>query len=224
MATSQTTQVGSTSIIGIASLKNARQDSDGDRTKAIIFDAQFYLAPGSTTVDISKYFVYANITRYGLSTNIRATELEPEDYHFVGDIVWLVPAEVEDACIPAYVHATGTATAVDTSNATFNVDSYQYTYAFRSPQLFLIHAMILDSPRYKTKKPVPSNNSYVGIAGWLTRINPTGHDSEDRFYVDVNNITFLGHPPTIPVQSSDLALSPATPTHKCGLYDFDSPS
>ncbi|KAF8256837.1 hypothetical protein EI94DRAFT_1820143 [Lactarius quietus] len=116
MAISQTPPVGSASIIGITSLENARQDSDSDQTKAIIFDAQFYLAPGSTA---------ANITKYGSSATVRATELEPEDYHFVGDIVWLVPAEVEDACIPAYVHATGTATAVDTSTATFHVNSYQ---------------------------------------------------------------------------------------------------
>ncbi|KAF8267121.1 hypothetical protein EI94DRAFT_1830264 [Lactarius quietus] len=238
MTTPQSLQVGSASIIGIACLENARQDSDGDQTKALIFDTQFYVAPGATVVgalryfnannlifeDIGKYFVYANITKYSSSATVRATELEPEDYDFVGDIVWLVPADIEDARVPAYIHATGTATTVDTTNATFHVDSYQYTYAFRSQQLFPIHALIPDSPRYKSKKPIPANNSYVGIAGRLTRICPTSQDSENRFHIDVDNVTFLGRPPTIPVRSSDTAPLPATPTRKRGLYDFDSPN
>ncbi|KAF8264887.1 hypothetical protein EI94DRAFT_1702900 [Lactarius quietus] len=97
------------------------QDSDSDRTKAIIVDAQFYLALGSTIIDVGKYFVYANITKYGPSASVRVTKLQPKGYHFMGDMVW-------------------------------------------SQQLFLIHAMIPDSPHYKTKKLIPSNNSYVGIA------------------------------------------------------------
>ncbi|KAF8264849.1 hypothetical protein EI94DRAFT_1805221 [Lactarius quietus] len=80
MSSSHPMQIGSASIIGIASLENAQQDSDGDHTKAIIFDTQFYIAPGMTAIgalqyfnadniifeDVNKFFVYANIAQIAL--------------------------------------------------------------------------------------------------------------------------------------------------------------
>jgi hypothetical protein len=74
----------------------------------------------------------------------------------------------------------------------FNLDAYQYTYAFHSQQIFPIHTLILDSLHYKSKKPITANNSYVGIAGCLTHISPSGSESGNPFYIDVDNVTFLG--------------------------------
>ncbi|KAF8274205.1 hypothetical protein EI94DRAFT_1696141 [Lactarius quietus] len=230
--TPQSLQVGSASIIGIACLQNARQDSDGDQTKVLIFDAQFYVAPGATVVgalhyfntnnlifeDIGKYFVYANITKYSSSATVRATELEPKDYDFIVDIVWIVPADIEDTWGQQQQSTRQMRLSMLILINTLMPSGHN------SQQLFPIHALIPDSPRYKSKKPIPANNSYVGIASRLTRICPTSEDSENRFYIDVDNITFLGRPPTIPIRSSDTAPLPATLTCKCGLYDFDSPS
>ncbi|KAF8256427.1 hypothetical protein EI94DRAFT_1711516 [Lactarius quietus] len=122
------------------------------------------------------------IAQYSANANVRATELDWEDYDFIGDIVWVY----------AYIHATSTASARDSNSATFNLDAFQYTYAFRSQQIFPIHALILDSPHYKAKKPIPANNSYVGIGGRLTRISLTTGESGNCFYVNVDNVTFLG--------------------------------
>lgn len=54
-----------------------------------------------------------------------------------------------------------------------------------------VHAHF-NSNKYKTKKPIPSNNIYVPIKGFLDAINTDSSGRATTFHVSVDNINFLG--------------------------------
>ena len=49
-----------------------------------------------------------------------------------------------------------------------------------------------NSTKYKTKKPVPLNNTYVCIKGFLEDIETDSNGYATLFHVSVDNINFLG--------------------------------
>ena len=94
----------------------------------------------------------------------------------------------------AYINVSGAAINSNKTGGFFKVNAPQYTSHFkhnRTLSILPVHANF-NSSKYKTKKPIPANNTYVSIKGFLesVEIDSAGHASS--FHVSVDNINFLG--------------------------------
>lgn len=124
-------------------------------------------------------------------------------------VLQLIPIIAEDPRCRPFVQITGTAINANKDTSTFEVDSAQYTAALKNDRpfsVFPVRGLIPYSHRYKKGKPVPHNNTYVSFSGFLCRFTIDETGFPDRFYVDVENISFLGRPTVpapIPVISPD---------------------
>ncbi|KAJ6462875.1 hypothetical protein C8R45DRAFT_1107949 [Mycena sanguinolenta] len=60
--------------------------------------------------------------------------------------------------------------------------------------VFPVTGHIPDSPRYKSKKPVPWVKRFVSFGGYITGVSAAleGETIKERFLIDVENIAFLG--------------------------------
>ncbi len=95
------------------------------------------------------------------------------------------------------------------------VNAAQYMQFFGHKRTFPAHLIFPDSPRYKNKKPMPGNNLFVSVSGFLSRVafkepDPSQHNpmhEVQHFIIDIDTIVFLGRVP----------LTPASPT-KPGTY------
>src|SRR6266487_1979202 len=94
-----------------------------------------------------------------------------------------------------YVTFSGAAFNCNRTDSVFDATPAQYTSFYRTQR----HLSTLpirahfDDLRYKNKKPMPSNNTYVAVEGFLTHFDMdvnTGHPS--LFHINVDNINFLG--------------------------------
>lgn len=128
----------------------------------------------------------------------------------------LIPATGCDPRQRPWLSVTGVATNINSKDATFDIDAFQYTHGVaeatkdnRKAGVLPIRAIIPDSARYKTKKPIPSQNSYVAVVGFLSRFDLAENGYPDRFHIDVENVTFLGK-----------SVLPARPANTPGKCDF----
>ena len=94
-----------------------------------------------------------------------------------------------------YITVSGAAVNTDRSQGVFECNALQYTTFFKDH----VHLSTLpicahfDNNRYKNKKPIPSNNSFIAVEGFVLQIEldpDTGQVS--FFHVAAENITFLG--------------------------------
>ncbi|KAJ7889154.1 hypothetical protein B0H14DRAFT_2561994 [Mycena olivaceomarginata] len=80
--------------------------------------------------------------------------------------------------------------------------------------VFPISCWIVDSPRWKTDaKPVPYGNWFISASGFLVGVEDrtvSGSVHKQRFIIDVDNVIYLGAPPTT---------APATPVRGTGSED-----
>ena len=61
--------------------------------------------------------------------------------------------------------------------------------------------------KYRTKKPVPLNNTYVSIEGFLKDVEIDFSGRANAFCVSVDNINhFLGKPPLLPLVSGNTSI------------------
>ena len=71
----------------------------------------------------------------------------------------------------------------------------QYTYFYKTQQnlsTLPIHAHF-DETRYKNKKPIPTNNTYVAVEGFLNNVEVDPNSgTPTNFHISVDNISFLG--------------------------------
>lgn len=149
------------------------------------------------------------------------------DYHIIGDIVWvrlhqfiqnvrigsyiylqLIATEVPNPRHRPYLSITGPATNINSNDAVFTIDAFQYTSQLkddRKSSVLPVRAHIPDNPRYKDKKkPIPSKNSYVSVVGFLSRIDISASGFAEQFHMDVDSITFLGRQAiTAPVENGE---------------------
>ena len=108
-----------------------------------------------------------------------------------------------DPCIPPYFQVTGVAMEVSKAEATFEVNVEQYISSTKSDPSqqaggrskpttrFLCH--IPDSPRYRNGKPMPSNNRWVTICGYVTGVDMSSDNSEvEQFRINIENVAFCG--------------------------------
>ncbi|KAF8148447.1 hypothetical protein B0H34DRAFT_264632 [Crassisporium funariophilum] len=162
-------------IIGVAVLENPRL-YDTKQPNSIAFNAQFFLAPhvslvahlryynakGETFDSMGQYMVCSTLAKTQNGAKLGDKDIKPEDYHVVGDIIWLIPvsAAKEQLRNRPWVSISGAATIPSKDSSTF-------------------------------QKPIPKPNTYVTLGGFLSRYTKT-NDIPDRFYVEVDHVVFLG--------------------------------
>lgn len=128
-------------------------------------------------------------------------------FYLIGDLDSPAVANIDLARRP-YMNICGAVTRSDSTAATFTLDADQYTSAFAEQQksaatdnnvvaqksVFPALGFIPDSPRYKSKKPVPRVKKYVAFGGYLTGISASleGETPQERFRIEVDSIAFLG--------------------------------
>ena len=93
-----------------------------------------------------------------------------------------------------YVSVSGVAINSNKLDGFFDINASQYTAHYKNDHALSVFPVCthFNSNKYKTKKPLPSNNSFVYIEGFLENIDydSTGHAT--TFHVSVDNISFLG--------------------------------
>ena len=81
------------------------------------------------------------------------------------------------------------------SKTSFDVNATQYT-SFYKTQHNLSTLPIrahFDKTRYKNKKPIPANNTYVAVEGFLNNVKVDSNSGTPTiFHINVDNISFLG--------------------------------
>jgi hypothetical protein len=106
--------------------------------------------------------------------------------------------------VPPYFHVTGVAMAVSKAEATFELNVEQYISCPKSDPStkqaggrskpttrFFCH--IPDSPKYRSGKPMPGNNRWVTIGGYVTGVRRSSDNSEvEQFQIKVENLAFCG--------------------------------
>lgn len=117
----------------------------------------------------------------------------------------LIPADVEDQRHRPHVVIAGTAKNINETDATFDIDVFQYTSTLKNladPKLqksksgnqqsiFPLRTRIPDTKRFKTK-PLPKPNTNVLVSGFLTQMDLSKEREVNRFLISMENITFLG--------------------------------
>ncbi|KAL0566955.1 hypothetical protein V5O48_015042 [Marasmius crinis-equi] len=209
---------GNAMMIAPVVIENAHRDTSGGMTysKVFVMDGQVWL---SDQVQLVAYFRFWNSTnvkfpevgkfmmcaKMGPGADLFDGSLDPAEYHFVGDIQWIVPLpENANMCMEPWIMASGTVSEVNDQRAQFDIVTNQYTTVFRSQQRIPLHATIPDSPRYKGKKPMPRESGFVQVSGWMKSVswgNAASDHSEppvDVFHVEVVDITFFPASADIP--------------------------
>ena len=117
-----------------------------------------------------------------------------------------LPTFTIDPCVRPFIHVSGVATKCLKAESTFEVNVEQYISCVRSDlstekaggnrlkpiTSFLCH--IPDSPKYRNwrSKPMPTDNRWVSILGFL-RMDRSGNNLEvERFRIDIDNIVICG--------------------------------
>jgi len=138
---------------------------------------------------------------------------EPDIFHVVGDIVQLIPTKTDDMRQQTYISVSGAAVNSNKADDFFEVNAAQYTSHYKNnrPLSVLPVRAHFNLKKYKTKKPIPSDNTYISVEGFLEdiEIDTAGHPI--LFHMSVDNISFLGRAGA-PSPSRACGLGPSTPS------------
>ena len=88
------------------------------------------------------------------------------------------------------------ATDINWTVNTFVVKAAQYTTATkdvpRESSLFPAAFFVPDTPRFRTKKPIPSKDTYVSVSGYISRLELSPTSTIERFIIEIDKVSFLG--------------------------------
>ena len=130
--------------------------------------------------------------------------------HLVDLQMQLLPSNPEIRRAP-YVTLSGLAS--NKTDAFFDLNASQYTSFYKTQRRlssFPIRAHF-DDIRYKNKKPIPSNNTYVAVEGFLQWVDVNPDNGQPvLFHLNVDNINFLGKA-VLPVSGSNEGPSHSSP-------------
>ncbi|KAF9064768.1 hypothetical protein BDP27DRAFT_1366979 [Rhodocollybia butyracea] len=181
--------------------------------KSLLFNANFYISEGKTLFGAFHYFnrqfqdkglfeMRASIAKMPKGgVKVGEEQLEDSEYDLIGD---LHEVSSPDPKQRPYINVIGIAQNVITKEATFDMNPQQYTYVLSdhcNNSILPLHAIIPDSPRYKTDKkgkstkPIPKQSSPLAASGHITQVIPKEGDKEEhpeRFCMSIESITFLG--------------------------------
>jgi hypothetical protein len=105
-----------------------------------------------------------------------------------------------------YINVSGAVLNSNKTDSFFQVNAAQYTSYYKSNRTLSILPVqaYFNSNKYKTKKPIPSNNMYVSVEGFLEDIETDSSGLATRFHVSIDNISFLGRAAFSPSPASSL--------------------
>ena len=120
------------------------------------------------------------------------------DFDMLTIVFQLLPVEVDPAHLQRQplIDVCSLATKINRDEKVFDVDAIQYVAAMkdlpRESSVFPFHAYFLDNAQFGKNKPIPGKDTYVHAGGLLTclGVSPTG--VLDRFYVELDQLSFLG--------------------------------
>ena len=101
---------------------------------------------------------------------------------------------MEDMRERPYVNVSGAAINSNKTASSFEINTPQYTSQYKTNcNLSVLPVQAhFNSSKYRTKKPIPSNNTYVSIEGFLEDVETDSTGRANKFHVSVDNINFLG--------------------------------
>lgn len=207
--------MSSAHLEGAAMLINPRP-LDG---KLMLFDASFYLAPKQCIMAALKYFNYDDIQfkeqdSYFVHTSViglltDSTEVDNDkvlkdiresgEYDLLGDIDYLLPTHTDKREMrhPPYIEVCGIVKNVSKSLFSFEIHADQYSSFLKTHKkktgIFCIHAFVPDTGKYKNKRPLPQEKSFVFVTGFLTTV--LSNDNENGgavFAIEVHDMVFGG--------------------------------
>jgi hypothetical protein len=96
-----------------------------------------------------------------------------------------------------YLNVFGAVTHSDKTDGVFDINVTQYESHYKTNRTLSVLPVRAEFNlnKYKTKKPIPSDNTYVAFEGFLADIDTdtTGHAF--LFHIEVDNVNFLGKAP-----------------------------
>lgn len=107
--------------------------------------------------------------------------------------VQLIPTKTEDIQQQPYINISGAAVNSNKSNGFFEVNAAQYTSHYKNNRALSILPVKVNfnSNKYRTKKLIPSNNTYVSVEGFLDDFETDTAGHVTQFHISVDNISFL---------------------------------
>ena len=97
-------------------------------------------------------------------------------------------------CKRPYINTSSTAINSNKTDGFFDINTPQYTSHFKTNRVLSVLPVQahFNSNKYRSKKLIPSNNTYVSIEGFLEDIDTNSNGHATWFHISVNNINFLG--------------------------------
>ena len=139
------------------------------------------------------FTLWATLSIYVILSNILA-------YAKLIDTWKLIPTKIDNIRERAYINISGAAINLNKTAGFFKINAPQYTSHYKNNRGLSILPMRahFNSNKYRIKKPIPSNNTYISFEGFLEAIetDSTGHTMS--FHVSVDNINFLGRATVMP--------------------------
>lgn len=122
----------------------------------------------------------------------------------------MVPVEVNEKFLrrQPLIQVSGVAININRDDKLFDVDAVQYVYAMktipRDNVLFPSRAYFPDSARFQNSKPMPSKDSCVSFRGLITRIGLSPAGVLERFFIEIDQLSFLGKKGAAPFECAYL--------------------
>ncbi|HYT42465.1 MAG TPA: hypothetical protein VEP90_08970, partial [Methylomirabilota bacterium] len=100
----------------------------------------------------------------------------------------------------AYINISSATVNSNKTDGFFEVNATQYTSHYKNNHtLSILPAQAnFNSSKYRTKKPILSNNTYVSFEGFLEDIETDSAGHMTVFHISVDNISFLGRAALLP--------------------------
>lgn len=124
-----------------------------------------------------------------------------------------------------YIYISGAAINSNKTAGFFEVNAAQYTSHYKTNRALSILPIQahFNSNKYRSKKSIPSNNTYVSLEGFLEDVETDATGQATLFRVSVDNINFLGKATLMPSATGTVA--PSTPSRSSRFrYNFDTAS
>lgn len=116
----------------------------------------------------------------------------------------LIPTKTDDLRQQPYINISGAAINSNKTEGFFEVNAAQYTSHYKTNRALSILPIQahFNSNKYRTKKPIPSNNTFVSLEGFVEDVETDANGHATMFRVSVDNINFLGRATLAPATTS----------------------
>lgn len=119
----------------------------------------------------------------------------------------------------AYINVSGATLNSNKTSGSFDINAPQYTSYYKQNRTLSVLPVQahFNSSKYKSKKPIPSNNTYVSFEGFLEDVQTDSYGRATMFHVSVDNINFLGRSSLSPSATGNP--SQVTPSFSNSLFN-----